>query len=61
MTSLHSKSRLTHSLVRTGILVTSLALAGNAFAANTTHVAAKTAWRITSSTTLRPPGIAKWS
>jgi hypothetical protein len=43
MKSLHSKSRLTKSLVRTGILVTSLALAGNAFAANPGHVAAKTA------------------
>ena len=43
MKSLHSKSRLTKSIVRTGVIVTSLALAGNAFAANTKHVAAKAA------------------
>jgi hypothetical protein len=38
MTSLN-KSLLTKSVVRTGIIVASLALAGNAFAANDTHVA----------------------
>jgi hypothetical protein len=40
MRSLNSKSFVTKSLVRTGILVASLALAGNAFAANDSHVAA---------------------
>jgi hypothetical protein len=40
MKSLNSKSLITKSLVRTGIFVASLALAGNAFAANDSHVAA---------------------
>ena len=42
MKSLSNKSRLTKSVVRTTIIVASLALAGNAFAANASHVAAKT-------------------
>ena len=42
MKSLSNKSLVTKSPVRTTIIVVSLALAGNAFAANAGHVAAKT-------------------
>jgi hypothetical protein len=42
MKSLSTKSRVSKFLVRTTIIVASLALAGSAFAANAGHVAAKT-------------------
>jgi len=46
MKSIYSNSLIAKSVVRTGIIVASLALAGNAFAANDSHVAAN-ALRVT--------------